>query len=277
MITSAVLTALGLWRVRIHIRTNEIGFYLIGTGGLLIIVAYLSQRTFVFPWYAPLFLIPLLIVAYTASLRLRVLGVIAFIILAIPWLYSMSSAVYSSATNGANYHEFVLNARVRKYIEVGQALYRQYPNATLLTSEIGGLGYGFPGHIIDGAGLVSPGALKYHPMPVPQQRSNGGMGAIPPGFIQEVNPDLIVSYDIFIEAFVKGTFINHYVWIRVPMYIDSDMQIKQNDTLWDGRYLNIFIRKDLVDKAGVGNPPLSASELDTFAVQLFGPSATVAN
>ena len=45
--------------------------------------------------------------------------------------------------------------------EFGAHLAGIFPNSRLMTSEIGGLGYGFPGPLDDGIGLISPEASKY--------------------------------------------------------------------------------------------------------------------
>ena len=75
----------------------------------------------------------------------------------------------------------------------------------MITSEIGGLGWGFcPNRVYDGAGLVSPSNLKYHPMQVPTERSSGGWGAIPVGAVIDARADYIVSMPIFSEAVARA-------------------------------------------------------------------------
>jgi hypothetical protein len=133
--------------------------------------------------------------------------------------------------------------RARKYLEVGRYLYDRYPESTLMSSEIGGLGYGFKGYVVDAAGLASPGALKYHPMKVPEERSNGSIGAIPVGLVEEIKPDIIVSYDIFIENLVNSDVIKDYYLIRDPVFVESDLNMSKTKVIWGSKNLNIFIRR----------------------------------
>src|SRR5579864_1187894 len=111
-------------------------------------------------------------------------------------------------------------------------------------------------------------------MPIPQQRSTGTIGAIPVPFIQQVNPDLIVGYDAFIQSFMVSAFVNQYIWFRAPIDGSSAMQMRQDDIFWIDQDLNVFIRQDLVTELGSGGQlhSFSLSELNTLAVKLLGPS-----
>jgi hypothetical protein len=134
---------------------------------------------------------------------------------------------------------------VKAYLNIGTILNDEYPNATLLTSEIGGLGYAFRGRILDAAGLASPGALDFHPMKVPEQRSSGNIGAIPPGYVKLNTPDLIVSYDYFAQALLKDEVIQQYNVILIPAFLPEDAKNFENKAILDNRYLRVYIRKDL--------------------------------
>ena len=115
-----------------------------------------------------------------------------------------------------------------------------------MSSEIGGLGYTFKGHIVDAAGLTSPEALRFHPMKIPEERSGGEIGAIPVGFVEEVRPDVIVSYDIFIEAFLRSNIRFDYVRIKKPLFLQDDMAFYSPATFWSSYNLNIFYLKDFL-------------------------------
>jgi len=93
--------------------------------------------------------------------------------------------------------KFTANERVSNYLRISSYLYKFCADCTLMTSEIGGLGYGFKGKVLDGFGLGDPEAVKYHPMRVPEQRQSYGIGAIPLGYARERKPDFIVSMPIF--------------------------------------------------------------------------------
>ena len=112
-----------------------------------------------------------------------------------------------------------------------------------MTSEIGGLGYAFQGYISDGVGIASPGALKYHPMAVPQERSDSSRGAIPPRFVRDRKPDLIVSYDIYAEAVTASPEIQAaYDDLRFDPVLKSEMAGNLSP-IWGARMLHVFVKK----------------------------------
>lgn len=184
--------------------------------GIVLIGLYLAARAYVHAWYLPLFMLPLAVCAIVhfarnRSLVLRVLLLIA----AIPLWADLGLAIAgAAATDRLGYRSLRENAHVRQLKAVGHRLERLLPGGSLLTSEIGALGFACTGRLVDGAGLVSPDALKYHPMQVPSQRSHGTVGAIPPQLVADVNPDIIVSRRIFVEAFRKSAVVARYR--RVP-------------------------------------------------------------
>jgi hypothetical protein len=91
--------------------------------------------------------------------------------------------------------------RTYEYKKIGDFLYSICPDCSMVTSEIGALGWSFEGLVYDGFGLADPKALAFHPLKVPSERSDYGIGAIPPDYIKYRNPDFIVSLPIFIELF----------------------------------------------------------------------------
>ena len=101
------------------------------------------------------------------------------------------------------------------YQKIGNLLNAEYPYKTLLTSEIGALGYTFQGEILDAAGLASPGSLAYHPMKVPEDRPSGSIGGYLRDMSKRISPDLIVSYDVFAQALLKDNVINQYNIIQI--------------------------------------------------------------
>ncbi len=215
-------------------------------GGLALAAAYVAARAFVFPWYAPLFAWPITLgfcAVVSRTTRWAAAALLALVVA--PHALRLEPILAASFRDPLEYEYFAENARVRKYLEVGRRLYRRYPDARLLSSEIGGLGYGFGGRMLDGVGLVSPEALRYHPMAVPGQRSHGSTGAIPVGFVRETRPELIVSLDVFIEAFLRSEIRRAYVRHREPIYVEEDLRLVAHPTLWQSRALNVFIRRDL--------------------------------
>ena len=148
-------------------------------------LAYVARKTFIFAWYLPLVWVPLAVGVLLWSNRKRtgpaVLSVGLTAAMLVP-LFGSDLSVLPVAMREppGNIAGFEESARVHEYRRIGAALYQQCPTGTLMTSEIGGLGWGFRGTILDGAGLGSPEAIRYHPMRVPEERSNGSLGEIPP-------------------------------------------------------------------------------------------------
>jgi len=221
---------------------------LLGLGGLGIVVTYLATAALVFPWYVPLFVVPALVsvtaLARRTGVRLHALAIVVFALtpFAVELVPSLT-AVF--ADRPASYRYFAQNARVRKYRELGARLSRAYPGARLLTSEVGGLGDGFEGEILDGAGLISPRALAHHPMQVPRQRRAGHIGAIPAAFVVDEMPELIVSMDIFAEDLLKSGWRDHYRLVREPLFLPADRAAGAPSVLWGSTAMNVFIKRDL--------------------------------
>ena len=136
-------------------------------------------------------------------------------------------------------------ARVKMYQKIGNLLNTEYPHKTLLTSEIGALGYTFQGEILNSAGLASPSSLGYHPMKVPEERPSGSVGGIPPEYVKANLPDLIVSYDVFAQALLKDDVVNRYNAIMIPALLPEDAVVSGKNTIWSSKYLGVYIRDDL--------------------------------
>jgi hypothetical protein len=113
--------------------------------------------------------------------------------------------------------------RTIEYLSVGRSIYQECPTARLMSSEIGGLGEGFEGEILDAVGLATPSAIKYHPMRVPEERRSGDLGEIPTGFVSEMRPDVIVSYDVFAESLLKNPDRSLYTELVYPPLPAAEM------------------------------------------------------
>lgn len=213
--------------------------------GVAVLLSYFAGRAFVFQWYTPLFALPILlsITAYAVGRRSAALGVLAAMVF-MPYAAEFGNNVHAAWSDPASSRYFESCARTRKYIEVGGRLRAKYPDCTLMSSEIGGLGYGFKGYVYDACGLASEGALKYHPMKVPQERHDGASGAIPPGYVREAGPDIIVSYDSFALALMKSDALDGYVAMREDVFTKPDMALSGGKGVWGNRNLNVFIRRD---------------------------------
>lgn len=229
--------------VKNYDRLKDIAF-LLYFPGVVIFLIYVYKKVFIFEWYKPLFLFPILltfVISLIPSKRFRFSYLWFFAIFCLLFLVIN---FYAAMGHPFYYKNFAQGARVQKYLEVGEELYRKYPDYSLLSSEVGGLGYSFKGKLYDAAGLVDPRAIKFHPMRVPEERSSGNIGAIPVGYVREVKPDIIVSYDIFAEAFLKSDLLREYRRFPCEVFTQRDMQIAKTITVWRSKYLNVFIRQD---------------------------------
>jgi hypothetical protein len=235
-------------------------------GGGLLAALYIFQKTLVFEWYMPLYSIPIVfgVYFYTAKIttlnfnkrfnetkkrgyKYRLIPIILLaVIISINPLASLIQNTYVALYDMSKSPAAATGMRVQRYLEVGRVLYNLYPNARLLTSEIGGLGYSFHGEIIDGIGLITPRALMYHPMKVPEQRENGATGAIPAAMVENEIPELIVSYPVFIKEFDSSVDMNKYYKITVPPFSKTWQTQTGIDSVYGNYELYIYVREDIV-------------------------------
>ena len=214
--------------------------------GGLTIVGYVLAKTEVFPWYIPLYTIPILTAATltTTKPEKSTGNLLLYVLFAISTV-SLAREIYAGLLDPGQTSLFKHGARVRVYISIGNILQEDYPSTTLLIPEIGGLGYSFRGQIYDAVGLASPDALKFHPLKIPEERDYGFIGGIPPQYVEQKMPGVIVSYDIFSKALLKSKVLEQYNLIFIPAYLPEDIQYSPDGTVWGNKYLRIYIRKDL--------------------------------
>lgn len=214
--------------------------------GLCLGILYVASATHLHLWYVPLVVSPIVVSIVPVMTKKKAASIALAIVASVVFSMSLVRGLAASAISPVLWPDFETGARVRKYLEVGEWLYRQYPEARLLTAEIGGLGYSFKGTIIDACGLASPEALRYHPMKVPEERSSGKIGAIPAGLVAETRPELIVTYDAFGEALLRRPEImSQYRHLVTSFYTAEDMARWQTQRFRYGSYLHILVRKDM--------------------------------
>lgn len=219
-----------------------------GFGGAVLFLAYIVKNTFVFEWYEPLYLIPIMVIFFSILLQNNVNKFIFLLVIFImsPFLKNGLQTTYATVTSEYQYYSrFYVGARVQQYLSVSSQLYSKYPEYRLMTSEIGGLGYGFKGQVIDGVGLIQPDCLEYHPMSIPEERSSGRLGAIPAGCVIEKFPELIVSHNIYIESLSENKILDQYNHYQLPVFVESDMNLVETTCIWGACYLDIYIRSDV--------------------------------
>lgn len=214
-------------------------------GGFLVAIAYTIKHIFLHEWYIPLFSIPIIFGFYLLALSGGFLERLMLLVLSLAPVSMLAVYIYSAFVSPSLLPTVCSGARVHRYIQIGKELNQLFPAANLLSSEIGGLGYSFHHEIIDAVGLVTPGALKYHPMKVPEQRSNGGIGAIPAQLVMETLPELIVSYPIFVEEFDRSAYTEKYTKISIPAFSRFDMERTGCSDIWEGDQIYIYIRNGI--------------------------------
>lgn len=211
---------------------------------LALIIAYASRKVLIFPWYVPLISVPVLVtltplwqkkmtlngyVALFGTLPFMASGIFSVLILFIPE-YSVFGRSGARATT------------LRK---IGEVLASTYPASSILAPEIGGLGRGFPGDIVDGAGLASPNSLRYHPLRIPEQRSAGYLGSVPPELIHDAHPDFIVGLPTLLEAVIRAPEISDYVRIDVPIAYTPPLGVQRPIHVWGNKSVAVFARTSL--------------------------------
>lgn len=213
-----------------------------GVGSALIFFSYALAGVPVFQWYVPLVLTPL-----TASLcLLAVRGTIrrsSWIILGSATLAVAISVAMAAIVDIRFYPWINSGARVQRYLEIGKAMQMRCPHSVIGAPEIGGLGWEFPGTILDGVGLATSSSGKFHPMKVPNQRSAGYLGAFPAGLLQEHLPDAIIGPPILLEEVLRSPSMERYTVVRCPPYVGADLD-RLGNSLWGGTGQFVIIRRD---------------------------------
>lgn len=214
----------------------------IGATGVMIALAYIVKHALIFAWYVPLYSLPIVFFAFTVA-RVAKLTLIPIVFLSIIPLTTLYG--YYAASMGAFYVLGIspYGVRAQQYIKVGSLLYEIFPDARLMTSEIGGLGISFRGVILDGVGLITPSALQYHPI----RGSEHGIGGIPAAMIRDMKPELIVSYPVFLMDLEGTDVTEQYVHLTVSALPDEYSRLIRSDSIWGNKTLSLYIRKDIAD------------------------------
>lgn len=221
---------------------------------VVLFALYCAARAFIFPWYWPLMLVPLAL-SVLLVFPARAPYVPLILLLALP-SYPIATAKEAYgllAGNASFFRDFTAAARVKQYLRIGDDLAQLMPAAVVMSSEIGALGWAFPGRIVDAAGLVSPECLKYHPMLVPEERSRGTLGAIPPRAVRDLSPDVVVSMEAFSEAFRRevaaGTIANYGLFRNYPVISEADSARSGLHVVWGSRSTQVYLRRPLTQGA----------------------------
>ncbi len=235
-------------------------------GGIGIAIGYIWQRVFLFDWYLPLYLVPISIGIFSLlqidfkenkdryargnflSLCQRICITSLSFLFCVQPLTNFLLYSYSSIFDLSKVPSAPMNLRVQRYIEVGQGIYSILPNATLLTNEIGGLGYSFKGKIIDAAGLISPELFTILEKESSDQNNQKTSGTIPAELVEEIKPDIVISFPLLAGSF-EGSYAHlNYEKFSVPA-ISQEWQAKTGHKLiWGSPDLYIYVNRNFQNK-----------------------------
>ena len=182
-------------------------------------LAWSVSRSVFFPWYFCLFSTPFSIYFFLdyrekKLLRYNYLFCMQIIVLLGCFLLPIDYIINDAS-----------RLRVSLYLKIGTALNDDNTKGSLVTSEIGAVGFGFKGKVYDALGLTDQNALKYHPMPVPSDRPDFGVGAIPTEYVIYRDPQYIVTMPVFSDAlrrsYILRNYYGYYCKLVKPVYGDK--------------------------------------------------------
>jgi len=228
----------------------------LGSFPLILAAIYVWKAPLIFPWYWTLGLCTMALFAGvtavdTATRESAAAGVSAVGAIAIASTLALVTACLISVGASVSGHLeaspwLTENHRTRTYLTIGQLLDHRCPRGVLAAPEIGALGWTFRGRILDGGGLASPEVLPYHPLRVPDERPSGGVGSIPGRAVAALQPDLLVSMELFASDFTNKTKVlpelsDYRLWWKEPV-LAPDSHLTLPETLWGTRWTLVFSR-----------------------------------
>jgi hypothetical protein len=206
---------------------------------LLVVVGYAVRSVLVFPWYAPLITVPT-IIALAPVWRLGLRHQLCMTVLVLP---QASAAILSALTPIAPQHSPLApsGARAHTLLLIGQALSSIEPRLTIVAPEIGALGYGFRGDLIDAVGLASPASLTFHPLRVPEERQGGYQGAVPPQLVKNTQPDVVIGLPSLMYAVVRDPHLTNYTKIEIPITLPPPHE-RVPTTVWGNSHITVLVQ-----------------------------------
>ena len=207
-----------------------------------ILALYAFKCVLVFPWYAPLFLVPLHLALVRDLFRTSGQARLLAMTLLVPW-FAMALCIVIGTKNFGYLPFFESGARARKLGHLGEWLALEHPGAKVAAPEIGALGFSFPGYIEDTVGLATPAALRFHPLKVPSQRPTGYHGGVPAAFIEKTRPEIVIGLDVFMTDFLNSPVASRYEIRNVPPVLEEDRARLGTAKVFGADALIIAIRK----------------------------------
>lgn len=224
-----------------------------GALGVIVMGEYVTRKVPIFEWYIPLFLVPILISLLLYSRPkaanswmtgitecARVVSVALLLIVPLWKGCMLVRAGWQPTPLAIAQEDRQDSARVREYLAVGSVLQASCPSGTLMTAEIGALGWSFHGHIEDAFGIASPRAIAFQPL-----TSGAPVGGIPAAYALEATPDMIVSYSsLDAEVHSNQRLNTDYSLIALPPTLPADY-VPSMSLGWHGStHLDVFLRKN---------------------------------
>ncbi len=231
-----------------------------GALGVMVMGEYVTRKVPIFEWYVPLFWVPILLSlllysrqknanAWMISILEGSRVVSVGLLLLVPlWKGCMLIRAGWQLTPLAIAQEDRQDsARVHEYLVVGSVLQKTCPSGTLMTSEIGALGWSFQGHIRDAFGIASPRAMAFQPL-----TSGANVGGIPAAYALETKPDLIVSYSA-LDGEVRDShnLRAHYRLVELPTALPAESVPSISIGWHKSTHLDVFLREDGSCNVGV--------------------------
>lgn len=212
---------------------------------VVLLLGYTARGVLIECWYVPLYTVPIVILVIgalgTASTCLS--RTVVFVALA-PLLLSSFlefSSLSGSAEKSALYERGV---RTRLLFGIGHGLSQHHPHARVMAPEIGALGFTFEGQILDGMGLASPAALRFHPLRVPEERSSGASGALPSRYVDLERPDFVVGLEGFLDDFSRSAVATKYRRKDFPLSYLEPSGTETHVELWRSKAVLVFEREE---------------------------------
>ena len=253
-------TAIGLARIvlqrRGSLNQTQRALVVLGSFPLVLAGVYLWQVPLIFPWYWAMSLCPMALFTCITLVDVRsdrlsglVISPFTSVALGATLLLTAASVLSAGAAVSGKLEAspwLVENDRTQTYLTIGEALNTQCAGATVAAPEIGALGWTFRGRILDGGGLASPEVLPFHPLHVPDERPDGGVGSIPGRAVAALQPDVLVSMELFASDFMnKATMLpelsKYALWWKAPV-LAADPRLSVPASLWGSRWTLVFSR-----------------------------------
>jgi hypothetical protein len=236
IVSLAIMLSGGLWMMR----RNSI-LWIVPITLLILLAFYARSATLLFGWYYAHFDV-LAVLCFAAGLYALFSLMMKLLWKTVPqwlpmllsmclFLYIQHGVILENATLPTmTFRQPPLDEREYDYYQLTQWLGSQIPaGTTIIMPEVGVLGY-YMSHItvIDGAGLVSPQAVAYFPVPE-NERLDAAIGAIPRGLVRDYQPDMVITLDFFV---VNGLLTDEWFQENYTLiYQQDELTIEHGELL----------------------------------------------